>query len=278
MLTYSKIGYFGRLGNQLFQFASTYGIAKKLGYEVAFPIENSSQPVKEDFKDGLTREITFDVPKYFKIPEYLLIPRNDILFDKTYSEPHFHCVESIESIPDNCDISGYYQSEKYFKHCEKELRSILKFKDDIVESVNYKFKDVLSIDKLTSVHIRVGDYVGLQQFHPIMDPDYYQRALSLLIEDTDLFLIFSDNIGYSKQIFPEDSRIVYIEIGSDIEQLCLMSLCKNNIIANSSYSWWSAWLNPKEDKKVVAPKKWFGSAYQYTHNTKDLYCENWIIT
>ena len=175
MITYSKIGHFGRLGNQLFQFASTYGIAKKQGYQVAFPLENMQEPSVEDFKDGITREVTFDIPKAFVLEEGILLPRKDIQTVYTVQEPYFHFSQELFTIPDSCDVTGYYQSEKYFKHIEAELRKLLTFKEEIYKKA---FKIYSQIKYSTvSIHIRRGDYLGLEQFHPVCNPEYYQTAL-----------------------------------------------------------------------------------------------------
>ena len=278
MITYNKIGHYGRSGNQLFQLASTYGIAKKIGAEVYFPIENVYQSVEEHFKDGITRNICFDIPKYFEFDTNLLKPISEINVEYEYREPHFHFSDTAFTVPDSCNIHGYYQSEKYFKHCEDDIRRLLTFKPEIVQSTSNIFSDLLKKDKLTSVHIRLGDYVGLQEYHPVLaTTDYYQNAMQLLSDNTNTWVIFSDNISHCKDIFSDNPNIVYIEQGSDIEQMCLMSMCDNHIIANSSFSWWSAWLCGKKDKCVVAPKNWFGIAYSNTHNTKDLYPNNWNI-
>ena len=274
MITYSSIGHFGRLGNQMFQFASTYGIAKKLGYDVAFPLENITTPSVEDFKDGVTREVYFDIPKAFDIPKQLIRPSSEIFYDKEVQEPHFHFTPSLFTIPDNTNVKGYYQTEKYFEHCKEDIKRIFTFQPRIKREALEKFPKVYS--DTVSLHIRVGDYIGLQDFHPICDPDYYIRATQHFKDDNYYFLIFSDNIEYCKNIFGESENILYIEGNYPYGDMCLMSICEHNIIANSSFSWWAAWLNSNPYKKVIAPKKWFGPAYHF-QNTNDLYCENWII-
>jgi hypothetical protein len=90
------------------------------------------------------------------------------------------------------------------------------------------------------------------------------------------FLIFSDDIQWCKQNFPEMKNFVYIEGQKDYEDFLLMSLCNHNIICNSSFSWWAAWINQNSNKIVIAPKKWFGPAYSH-FDTKDLYCDGWIL-
>lgn len=277
MITYKEIGHFGRLGNQLFQFASTYGIAKKLGYDVKFPIENTIEPSIEDFKDGIRREITFDIPKYFEIPNSLLCSKKELDNINTWvQEPYFHFCENIFSISDNKNLKGYYQSEKYFKHCENDLRKILTFNIDILDiAANYIIPKTDL--ELVSIHMRVGDYIGLQQYHPILTSEYYSKALENFFDKDYHFVVFSDNIEYAKTMLGEQENLTY-SIGNSQEQdLQAMALCQHNIIANSSFSWWGAWLNNNQNKKVIAPKNWFGQAYEGINNTKDLYPETWII-
>lgn len=274
MITFSEIGHFGRLGNQMFQFASTYGIAKKLDYEVHFPIENTENPNIEHFKDGVTRKVYFDIPSVFDIPKELLKNRSEILYDKEVQEPHFHFTQDFFTIPDNTNLKGYYQSEKYFEHCKEDIKKIFTFKPEIKREALEKFPKVYS--DTVGIHIRVGDYIGLQEFHPICDADYYLSAMNHFMDQNYYFLIFSDNIDYCKEMFGESENILYICDNQPEVDMCLMSICEHNVIANSSFSWWASWLNNNPNKKVIAPKKWFGPAYQY-QNTNDLYCKNWII-
>jgi hypothetical protein len=276
MITYSKIGHFGRLGNQLFQFAGVLGIARKLGYEVKFPIENMTEYQLEDFKDGVTRECTFDIPKAFVLDESILDTKFNILPQIKYevNEPYFHFNSEYFTVPDGCDFKGYFQTEKYFKHIEDELRQLLKFKSDIQETANALLPK--TTNELVSIHLRRGDYIGLEDFHPVCGPDYYNAASQAFMDKDYNFVIFSDDIKYCKSFFGEQENISYINNIDPYVDLCLMSMCNHNIIANSSFSWWAAWLNSNPNKKVIAPQQWFGSAYHY-QNTNDLYCEGWKI-
>lgn len=276
MITYSKIGHFGRLGNQLFQFAGVLGIARKLGYEVKFPIENMTEYQLEDFKDGVTRECTFDIPKAFVLDESILDTKFNILPQIKYevNEPYFHFNSEYFTVPDGCDFKGYFQTEKYFKHIEDELRQLLKFKSDIQETANALLPK--TTNELVSIHLRRGDYIGLEDFHPVCGPDYYNAASQEFMDKDYNFVIFSDDIKYCKSFFGEQENISYINNIDPYVDLCLMSMCNHNIIANSSFSWWAAWLNSNPNKKVIAPQQWFGSAYHY-QNTNDLYCEGWKI-
>ena len=273
MITYSKIGHFGRLGNQLFQFAGALGIGRQLGYEVLFPTENITQAVTEHFKDGKVLDVTFDIPKAFHIPQNLLAPREAITTTSIAQERFFHYDTSMLTISDEVDLGGYYQSEKYFLPIEEELRGILTFKSHIREQAKELFPDVNGTT--VGIHIRRGDYVQLSAFHPPCKPEYYLEAAQHFAESNPYFVIFSDDIDYCKSLFAESENILYINNNDPYIDLCLMSMCDHNIIANSSFSWWGAWLNSNPTKIVIAPKRWFGSAY--THNTSDLYCKDWII-
>lgn len=277
MITYSKIGHFGRLGNQMFQFASVVGIAKKLGYEVKFPIENITEYQLEDFKDGITRQCVFEIPNVFTLNNSILDTKSNIMSNIEYkvNESYFHFNSEYFNVPDNCDFNGYFQSEKYFKHIKNELKSLFQFKPDIQEKAN----EILSKynNELVSIHVRRGDYVGLENYHPVCSPEYYMLASQEFTDKNYTFVILSDDIEYCKSLFGEQENIYYSTNTNSYIDLCLMSMCNHNIIANSSFSWWGAWLNNNPNKKIIAPKQWFGPAYQYTHNTNDLYCEGWKI-
>ena len=210
MITYSKIGHFGRLGNQLFQFAGVLGIARKLGYEVKFPIENMTEYQLEDFKDGVTRECTFDIPKAFVLDESILDTKFNILPQIKYevNEPYFHFNSEYFTVPDGCDFKGYFQTEKYFKHIEDELRQLLKFKSDIQETANTLLPK--TTNELVSIHLRRGDYIGLEDFHPVCSPDYYNAASQEFMDKDYNFVIFSDDIKYCKSFFGEQENISYI--------------------------------------------------------------------
>lgn len=277
MITYSQIGHFGRLGNQMFQFAGTYGIAKKIGYEVAFPSENVFEGKFEDFKDGVKRYCTFDIPNAFILNENILKSKEEILSKIEYSidnEPHFHFTDQYFNIPDNCDLRGYFQSEKYFKHIKDELIELFTFKHEIQNKAKNLFPETGT--ETVSIHLRVGDYKGLEQFHPVCSPEYYTEASSLFTDKEYNFIIFSDDKQYCKELFGEQENIHYIDNNDPYVDMCLMSMCDHNIIANSSFSWWAAYLNKNPNKQVVAPKQWFGPAY-YFHKTDDLYCKGWKI-
>jgi hypothetical protein len=172
---------------------------------------------------------------------------------------------------------GYFQTEKYFEHCSDLILGFFQFDKDIKKQAENNFPSFPVKLEYVSIHLRRGDYAGLQQFHPVMDADYYFDAMTQFMDGDYCFLIFSDDIQYAKELFGEQENIVYIEGNDPAVDMCMMTMCDHNVIANSSFSWWGAWLNDNTNKKVIAPKRWFGPAYKGVHDTKDLYPQSWIV-
>ena len=129
--------------------------------------------------------------------------------------------------------------------------------------------------ELISVHIRLGDYVQIQDCHPICSVEYYKEALDQLPKDCQVIL-FSDDYPQALQLFKSFGINVMLTGGTDkFVDMCMMTKCNYHIIANSSFSWWGAWLS--NSKKVIAPKKWFGNAQHMPKNWSDIYCDDWIL-
>lgn len=243
MITFKEIGNHGRLGNQLFQVASGIGIADKNNTEFVLP--NWSYNV------------------YLKNP----IPIQGLTVSSVYKEPNFsyNSVSIRENI--DTDIHGYFQSEKYFKHCSDKILKTLELKERYQTYVDNKYDYTDTV----SMHVRRGDYMYVQDIHPVQNIDYYERAYEL--SGKSKVIVFSDDLDWCKANLKFDN-IHFSEEPIDILDMFIMSKCEDNIIANSSFSWWGAWLNRNEDKKVIAPSEWFGPSADYP--TKDLLPENWI--
>ncbi len=262
MITFNNIGYMGRLGNQMFQFASTVGIARRLGFDPAFPRENF-QSISAYSHNGC------DLLECFHIPESLIKPLSDIRINHVYYENQFTYNPEISDLPDSTALSGYFQTEKYFDHIESEIREIFTFRkeiNDIAESLI----DV-NIDPV-SIHIRRGDYLTSPDHHPTQDGEYYRKSIAEFGSDK-IFYIFSDDMEWCKNVFT-GRNFRFMGSGNPYVDLCIMSKLNNHIIANSSFSWWGAWLSGNTSK-VVSPIKWFGPALA-GNNTSDIYCKNWI--
>ena len=257
----------GGLCNMFFQIATAKSIAIDKGTDCSFP--NLINQL-----NYLNSENTHN-PSLTHAMEYTHILRNFNANPPTSSLPMFSYPfeYAIYVLPDdNFYIDGFFQSEKYFKHNRKAIIESLKLSNSLLKKIQDKYSELLT-KRTTSIHVRRGDYVSFPNHHPVQTLDYYLKAIELLKNDTDVFVVFSDDIDWCKNNFKLDN-IVYIEGEKDYISLYLMSFCKNNIISNSSFSWWGAWLNENENKKVVGPNIWFGS--EIKHNTGDILPEEWI--
>lgn len=171
---------------------------------------------------------------------------------------------------------GYMQSEKYFLHNRNLILNLFAPTPEIADYIKTKYSTIFNQEVL-SIHVRRGDYVNLPNHHPLISPEYYSKAVEYITSKINIgrYVVFSDDINYCRTIFGESEDITYIEGEEDYIDLYLMSMCQHNIIANSTFSWWGAWLNQNPNKIVVAPERWFGTA-RADLNIKDLIPETWI--
>jgi hypothetical protein len=272
----------GRLGNQIFQFASTLGIAHRKGLDAKFPMENcyNSAPTGPiDFSTGENTATKCDLLDCFNISTSYFAPRNEIKILKIYHESEFCYNYSTESIEDFTDLYGYFQTEKYFSHCRDYILSQLVFRSEysgIANSFIKNIRDQTNAGKLCSIHVRRGDYVMYPNHHPCCSLDYYKLAIHRMKTEFNVskFVVFSDDTDWCKTEFTGDEFIIS-DLKNPYSELCSMSLCDNQIIANSSFSWWGAWLNQNKEKIVISPSRWFGSSIE--KDTSDIYCDKWKI-
>lgn len=272
MITCLDIGYNGRFGNQLFQFAALVGISDKLGFDFKIPKRNTLVYNKIDNKGDVITEPRFELLDCFKINSESVTDDIYIMYNK--NESFFHFDQTMFEIPDFTNIHGYFQTDKYFKHCEEKLLSMLQFKDHILnESISLLPK---TNKELVSIHIRRGDYTSLNDFHPLNGVEYVKKCVEYFDMDQHHFVVFSDDKFWCKSIWGENDNYTIFESKSHFIDFCAMSLCQHNVISNSSFSWWASYLNRNNNKKVFAPEKWFGIGL--SHNLLcDLYRSEMII-
>lgn len=265
MIGFNLLGNLGRIGNQMFQYASLRGIAANNNLEWIIPGEEVFGKLDHNVRNNDT-----SIYKAFKLET---LKSTGMIEGIVIEEKHFHFDEGLfNNCPDNVSLNGYLQTEKYFKNIETEIRKDFTFKSEIYYTAK-GFFNTLNVKDVISLHIRRGDYV-YNPNHPVQDLDYYSKALEYFNDDF-LVLIFTDGPSWAKeQKLFDNNRFLVSDGGDTYVDLCLMSLCKYHIIANSSYSWWGAWL--ANSKKVVAPKNWFSGINSH-YDTKDIYCDNWII-
>lgn len=283
MIGFDALGTMGRLGNQMFQHAALKGIARNRGVKYCIPPEDPSLQI-----DNYGLLEAFEMKNVDEIKySYNFIPSQERFF-------HFD-QELFDNCPDGSNLAGFFQSEKYFKHVEDEIREDYTFKQEWLEPCK-EFMSQFGDKEVAFLHVRRGDpnlvdkrgfkwaYVNCSDQHPVQPLEYYRKAIDLIPKDIPI-LVFSDSIDWCKEqdLFKED-RFMFSEPEDKYDDgalvpyidLCLMSLCSHAIIANSSMSWWGAWLQKNPNKKVVAPKMWFGPSYSF-HDTKDLYCDEWSV-
>lgn len=254
MITFNTLGIHGQLGNQMFQYALLQGINRITGVDVIFNQKTYDQSY-------LFR--IFNV-KNFKVEEHSLI--------EEYREPKFTFNPEVFGL-DNTSFFGYFQSDKYFNHCAEHIKEEFTFKPHTISSAKNLLKPFEG-KTLTSVHVRRGDYLVNPDFHPTPSIDYYNTAFDLLDDGNTQFICMSDDINWCKSNFNRPN-ISFFYNSLDID-MCLISLCSNHIIANSSFSWWGSWLSVDRERKVVAPTPWFGPRAK-DYDTADLYREEFIV-
>lgn len=272
MITNKKIGYNGRFGNQLFQFSSLLGIASKVGVSATVPKSNKTGFTQRTM-DGKEFQSKFELHECFEISDSYF--SDDINVQNFKNETTFHFDSSFFEISDYTCIDGYFQTDKYFSHIKDELLEILKFKQEILDSAN-SLLPKLENKELVSIHVRRGDYATPNQFHPVVSDIYLNKCLSYFDDDKYHFVVFSDDIEWCKSKWAENQKFSYFSSGSHFVDFCALSLCQHHITSNSSYSWWGSYLCKNVDKKVFAPKKWFGPGYAH-YNIDDVYRDDMTV-
>jgi hypothetical protein len=267
MIGFNALGRMGRLANQMFQYASLKGIAANVGAEIIIPY------YKDAVDDGIGNKLRTELFDCFKMSEMKIGLLNNGN-SPVVQERFFHFDEELFNLcPDHVSLQGFFQSEKYFKHIEQQIREDFQFHDEILEPC---LEMIESVENPIAIHIRRTDYLKNSENHHNLSLEYYKNALSHFDEDRNV-IVFSDDPEWcqEQELFAPDRFMVSENTDNTID-LCLMTLCSDFIIANSSYSWWGAWLAKNPNKKVIAPLQWFGSTgYTKDHDTKDLIPNDW---
>lgn len=270
----------GGLGNQLFQIFTCISYALKYNFEFKLPVYNQNEKIakgptgclRPTYWDNLLVNLKKNVVKK-NHHMYQNLPR--------LQEKDFRYNE-IPKINENFMLFGYFQSYKYFNDYFDKILEIIKI-ESFKKTIREKNIELFTNDTI-SMHFRLGDYKHLS-VHNIMSINYYIDALSEIIKKTkkdNFTVIFFCEDGDIEDVKNKINKINQTHTncifkrgkGEDWEELILMSLCNHNIIANSSFSWWGAYLNKNPAKVVCRPKNWFSE--NYSKNTSDLCPDNWI--
>lgn len=240
----------GRMGNAMFQVAAMIGYARLHGLDYSLPTITDNTKWNPIYFPWLAKA-TFDKT----LPSIVL------------REPHHHYApipfrEKYRNM--NVVLEGYWQSEKYFEHCKKEVIDAFQFPHKPIDFVG--------------IHIRRGDYLQLPQKHILQSPAWLRDCIYFFVErGYKSFVVCSDGIKWAKETLNpmrvSGAEFSYSEAGDEIADMALLSCCEHQIISSSTFGWWAAYLNPNPDKIVLIPDKWFGPGEKL--NTKDIVPESW---
>ena len=270
----------GGLGNQMFQYAAGRALSINIkksfvvdvqdfdqyevhnGYELEkiFNINNKASRNQLDSVLGKWRTNKY-IRKKISTKKYLSL----LTGSKMVIEPHTSYWSKLFDVNDSAYLVGYWQTEKYFKSIENVIRSDFTFPSSM-SKMNFEWAKLIKHSNSVSIHIRRGDLVSNPKalaFHGLCSLEYYVRSISYMQKNTEnpTFYVFSDDIAWAKKNLDFGSNHYHF-VGNNngkesFNDMWLMTLCKHNIIANSSFSWWGAWLNNNKNKLVVAPERWF---------------------
>ena len=267
--------FMGGLGNQLFQYAAARSLSIKRGIPFKVDFDDPYKFVNRKFslsafnlevQHASQRELWKCKPKrriekrlwmlVGKDPRCRLYRENG---DYTFDPGFFSC-------PDGAYLSGFWQTEQYFSDIETTIRSDFKFRIAPSEN-NEEWLKKISTCTAVSIHVRRGDVVSVAKTNKIygtITPAYYENAMNNMIGSFKdcVFFFFSDDIEWVKENIKTEYPAYYVDANDDAHNyadLRLMSSCRHHIIANSSFSWWGAWLNLNKQKKVIAPAKWMST-------------------
>lgn len=255
----------GRLGNQMFQYAAAAGLSARRGTQVAL-----DPRLAQSRNEGvLTRVFALNLAEPDRLPPlkqdgYLryAIWRYSGAHPQFRRERGLGYNPAVETWADGSYLHGYWQSERYFGHIERQIRDAFTF-PDFSNSENAEMAARIAETEAIALHVRRGDYLSFAA-HVLCDQTYYEAALARVLSDCSgdpTVFVFSDDPEWAKSNLPLPVEKVVVDFNgpeTDFEDMRLMSLCRHNIIGNSSFSWWAAWLNANPGKCVVGPANWFG--------------------
>ncbi|MGV3706047.1 MAG: alpha-1,2-fucosyltransferase [Arcticibacter sp.] len=278
------------LGNQLFQYALARHLSLinrcSLYFDLRFYKSEYARETSRSFKlnkfniayKEIDRSVEWGIKVTKLFPSQTLSP-----FFRTLRERHYHFdPEVLEAKEPFLNVKGYWHSERYFRSSQAIIRNELQFNNPGGRGFDRYLREIQHAGNAVSVHVRRGDYVHHPEFSQtfgFIGLAYYEKAMEIMTSKVpdSVFFIFTDDKSWVLENFPKGGNYVFVDVegsDADLDDLHLMKTCRHHIIANSSYSWWGAWLNGYPDKIVIAPKEWFRN--QPDWNTKDLLPESWL--
>lgn len=276
----------GRLGNNLFQYALGEHLAIKNKTSLRLITFKCLINTNFNFMNRMyeLKSFAIDHVLFSNMPHYAIINRlcSTVPFfkSKIYCETDWRFNPDVLKLNGGVCLNGYFQSEKYFKDIEHIIRSKLRFKRDTFGEQGIIYKDQILNCNSVGLHVRRGDYLS-SSLHNVCNMKYYSKSIAYIQDQiaSPYFFIFSDDIEWCRENF-HIPHCIFVNIHAakknPIIDFQLMSLCKHNIISNSSFSWWAAWLNGNREKLVVAPNRWFNDERKNDQAMRDTIPADWV--
>ncbi|NEZ54411.1 alpha-1,2-fucosyltransferase [Adonisia turfae] len=271
----------GGIGNQLFQYSAARALSLENNADLiidkptAKSIKNWRGYALSYFQvDAKQSELLTSIFRKLMLNKNFYLWINESVF---FEKNKFSFYDDFFKLPKNTTLFGYFQNEKYFKGHEHQIRRDLKFSNLKLDNKSIRVCDLINNSNSVSVHVRRGDYVNSSIFD-VCTPTYYKKAIDLFRKNLNnpKFYFFSDDIKWCRDVF-SDSDYSFCDLEqarkNPLVDLYLMSQCKHNIIANSTFSWWGAWLNSYSSKSVAAPYMWFKKP---NDPVNDIICKDWL--
>jgi hypothetical protein len=259
----------GGLGNQMFQYAIGRNLSIKNKTSLYLDLSqllDRNETLNYTFRDFELNvfDTHFCIVKNSSLWKAYRKIYNSIFPSQYITESNHFYNSSVLDLTGNIYLDGYWQNEKYFKGIDTTIRKDFTFKNKPNE-INRQYIDRIKSTNAVSIHFRRGDYITnseARSYQGICTEEYYLNAIKHINQTvrSPHFFIFSDDIDWVKQNFPLRNNYSLIDFNKgrySFEDMRLMSLCKHNIIANSSFSWWGAWLNANKNKIIISPTQWF---------------------
>ncbi len=278
----------GGLGNQMFQYAAARRLAGIRNARLVLDVSHYENQPPEEVPRHYELDCFNISAKFSREPvENIVGKRQGMrklvpLAPRIIHEKNFAFDREILRAADNILLVGYWQSEKYFKDYTDQLRKDFTFKDPLSPAKQLVANNIAKEPYAVSVQVRRGDYIShtaSSNFHGALELDYYKRAVLELAKtiSSPHFFVISDDPEWCKENLELGFPTTFVDHVPDTghEDMRLTSLCKHHIIANSTFSWWGAWLNPRPNKLVIAPALWFKEPSMLKY-AQDVVPRNWI--
>jgi hypothetical protein len=296
VISHIKAGF----GNQIFQFATGYAAAKRMG--AIFKLDITFFDTSNEFTFKLNNlNIDLNIADKHEIeklknkeaaPLFYRVLGKLGLYNKFRKKTHidekfgFSPDDKILNLNHSAYIFGWCTAIRYFHDCKKDFQVLFSPKLAFTKQANY-FLEKIKQTNSVSMHVRRGDYVDLESFFRVLPISYFEAASEIILKKhpNANFFIFSNDLNWARENFKFLKNVEFVDLNysndytgkADIEEFFLMKHCKHNVIANSSFSWWPAYLNSNPNKIVITPKVWFNNInYQKSFEANPLMDENWI--